>query len=124
MVPLKAEPGPGAYKPGRGIVSIYLGHQLLREVLLETPATYHGSGKLKGRPESIPARQNEAAKVSGQSPEHFVRHLPSPHKINTTMRGSVFGLWHSFRGVLPGASRRGGRGGGAGRGWHVRTSGV
>jgi hypothetical protein len=40
----------------RGIVSIYLGHQLLREVLLGPPATYHGSGKPKGRPRKHPGR--------------------------------------------------------------------
>ena len=40
----------------RGIVSIYLGHQLLREVLLGPPATYHGSGKPKGRPRKHPGQ--------------------------------------------------------------------
>jgi MFS family permease len=38
--------------------------------------------------------------------------------------GSVLGFWHSFRDFSRWVNRRGGRGGGAGRDWCGRTSGV
>lgn len=44
----------------RGIVQIYHGHQLLREVLLSPRGTDHGSGKPKRRPRKHKPGKSEA----------------------------------------------------------------
>jgi transposase InsO family protein len=38
----------------RGLVRVHLGHELLRELLIGPPGSYHGSGKPKGRPRKEP----------------------------------------------------------------------